>query len=127
MKAIKQIYHIKAPISRVWKALTDPKEIDRWGGGPAKMNSIVGAEFSLWGGSVFGKNIEVIPEKKLVQEWYSENKWDKPSIAKFTLEKEKTGAKVELIHTDMPIEEYNNLDEGWKIYYLGPMKEFLEK
>jgi len=38
MKIIKQKYTIKAPVARVWQAFVDPKIIDSWGGGPAKMD-----------------------------------------------------------------------------------------
>ena len=72
-KIIKQTYHIHAPISEVWKALVNPKYIDGWGGGPAKMNNKKGTKFSLWGGSIWGTNTEVVSEKKLIQDWYSDS------------------------------------------------------
>ncbi len=126
MKTIRQTYLIKSSVEEAWKALIDPKYINGWGGGPAKMNDKLGAEFSLWGGSIFGKNIEVKPGKKLVQEWYSEEKWEKPSIATFTLSEEKNGVKLTLFHTNVPDKAAEDIDEGWKIYYLGPLKKFLE-
>ena len=89
---IKQTYRIQAPIAEVWKAYVDPKYIDRWGGGSAKMDDRVGTKFSLWGGSIWGTNTKVIKEKKLVQEWYSESehgKWGQPSLVTFTLHKKK--------------------------------------
>lgn len=48
MKTIKQVYKINAPISEVWKALVDPKIINQWGGGPARMNDKLDTEFTLW-------------------------------------------------------------------------------
>ncbi len=53
MKVIKQTYIIKAPLEKVWNALTDPKIIEKWGAGPAIMDSKEGTEFSLWGGDIF--------------------------------------------------------------------------
>jgi activator of HSP90 ATPase len=67
---IKQTYKIKAPVKKVWEALVQPKDIAAWSGSPAKMNAKVGTKFSLWDGEIFGKNILVEPQKKLVQEWY---------------------------------------------------------
>lgn len=129
MKAIKKIikrYLIKAPVEKVWESLVDPEIINRWGAGPAVMSEEVGLDFTLWGGDVFGKNTEVIKNKKLVQDWYGGN-WEKPSKAIFTLTKKGKGTILELIHENVPDSEARNIDSGWDDYYLGPMKEYLEK
>ena len=125
MKAIRQTYHIKAPIGEVWKGLVDPKYIEGWGGGPAKMSDKVGSQFSLWGGDIYGKNIEVIANKKLVQEWFG-GKWDKPSIATFALSSKNDQTTIEFTHVDVPESEYKDIEQGWKDYYLGPLKDYLE-
>lgn len=126
MKSLNQTYHINASPKKVWQALVDPKIIHKWGGGEAKMDDKVGYRFSLWGSEIFGKNIEVDPEKKLVQEWYG-GRWDKPSIVTFTLEKDSTGTVLELNHEEIPDNELDDVDEGWKKFYLGPLKDLLEK
>ena len=124
-KPITKIYRIKAPISEVWRALTDVEYIEGWGGGPAEMDDKAGSEFSLWGGDIHGKNIEVKPSKKLVQEWYG-GKWQNPSILTFELKGENGGTMLTLTQTDVPEEEYSDIDAGWDDYYLGPLKEYLE-
>jgi activator of HSP90 ATPase len=128
MKTIKQTYVIKSSIEEVWKALVDVHYIDGWGGGPAKMDDKKGTKFSLWGGSIWGENLEVVPNKKLVQHWYSdeENKWEKPSKLTFTLHTEKDSVRLELIHENIPDENVDDIDQGWKDYYLGPLKNYLE-
>lgn len=126
MKTIKQTYLIDSSLEEVWKALVNPKYINAWGGGPAKMDDKVGTKFEFWGGDIHGKNIEVIPLKKLVQEWFGGN-WEKPSIVTFTLTEEKETVKIDLLHTDVPDNEAKDIDEGWKEYFLGPLKEYLEK
>ena len=125
MTTIKQTYLINASLEEVWKALTNPKYIDVWGGGPAKMDDKKGTHFEFWGGDIHGKNIEVTPKEKLVQEWFG-GSWKKPSIATFTLTKEKDKIKIDLLHTNIPDSEAKDIDEGWKQYYLGPLKEYLE-
>jgi len=126
-KIIKQKYEIAAPMEKIWKALTDVTVITAWGGGPAVMDANTGTEFSLWGGDIHGKNIEIVPGKKLVQEWYGGD-WPKPSLATFILSEPKPGITlVELIHEDVPEAEVENFDQGWKDYYLGALKDYLEK
>lgn len=49
----------------MWKALIDPKIIDKWGGGPSEMSSEIGFQFKVWDGDIYGKNIEVIPMRSL--------------------------------------------------------------
>lgn len=126
MKAIKKVYKISAPADQVWKALVDHEVINKWGGGPSKMDSKVDFEFSLWGGDIYGKNIEVIAQKKLVQEWFGGD-WPKPSIVTFDLKSEENGTILELEQIDVPQEDVDDIDQGWDDYYLGPMKEMLEK
>jgi len=126
MKTIKQVHHINAPVQKVWQALTDPKIIDSWGGGPAKMSAKAATSFSLRGGDIHGKNIEVVEGKKLVQEWFSGD-WKKPSKVTFNLKEEKTKKTVELLHEDVPDEEEADIAEGWNVYYMDEIKKFLEK
>lgn len=125
MKTIKQTYLISAPKDKVWQALVDPKIIDDWGGGPAKMKDEEGFEFSLWGGDIHGKNVIVLKEKQLVQEWVSGD-WEQPSKVTFNLSKEGDKTKIELIHEDIPDKDVKDIDDGWKRYYLSPLKELLE-
>ena len=130
MKAIEQSYFIHAPLSDVWNALVVPKVIDAWGGGPVTMIDKVGEKFSLWGGSIWGVNKEVLHKKKLVQEWYSDSDnapWDKPSLVTFMLHLEKDGVTLTLVQTNVPDVDAKDIEEGWKDYYLGPLKEYLEK
>ncbi|MCL6096844.1 MAG: SRPBCC domain-containing protein [Patescibacteria group bacterium] len=125
MKTIVQDYHINAPIEKVWEALVNSQDINNWGGGPAKMDDKEGTKFSLWGGDIYGTNIEVERFKKLVQEWYG-GKWEEPSIVTFKLEKHGNSTGVQLLHENVPDKEYDDIDKGWKEYYLGPLKEYAE-
>lgn len=125
MKIIRQTYKIKVPVEKVWAALTRPKEILGWGAGPAKMSAKKGARFSLWGGSIWGKNIAVMRNKKLVQEWYG-GKWDKPSILTIWIAEKKGVTEIKIEHQGVPQKEISDFASGWHDHYFGPMKEYLE-
>lgn len=126
MKTITQTYHIHAAPKLVWQALVNPKHINAWGGGPAKMSPKVGATFTLWGGDFHGVNIEVIANKRLVQAWY-ERDWEEPSIAIFSLTAETTGTKLVFTQRNVPVASLKDINEGWKEYYLGPLKHYVEQ
>lgn len=125
MKTIKHTYAIHSPIERVWRALVDPKMIEEWGGGPAIMDDQEGTKFSLWGGDIYGTNIEVEELDKLVQDWYA-GKWPAPSRVTFILTPEEEGTRVDLLHENVPDEEAKEIQDGWDSYYLGAIKSYLE-
>ena len=126
MKIIKQEYKINAPIEKVWEALTDSKEIERWSGAKATMKPQEGTKFKLWDGEIYGTNVKVVPLKTLVQNWYSGD-WDKPSILTFNLEKKDAKTVVKLTHQGVPENELNDIENGWKDYYMNPLKELVEE
>lgn len=126
MKSLHQTYHIKAPKALVWQALVDPKIIDAWGGGPVTMDDKEGTKFSLWGGDIHGTTTKVIPEKELAQDWFG-GKWDEPSHVTFRLLDEGGVTTVELDHTHIPDKELQDIADGWKSYYMGPLQDLLEK
>ncbi len=127
MKSLKQSTTINAPIEKVWDALVNSKAIEKWGAGPnVVMDDKVGTQFKLWDGDTHGKNIEVKQKARLVQEWVSGD-WAKPSRVEFNLhsDDDKT-TQLDLVHTNIPDDEYESIAQGWKDYYLGPMKKYLE-
>ena len=126
MKTIEQTYTIKAPIAKVWQALTDTSVIEDWGAGPnVVMDDQVGTQFKLWDGEIYGKNLKVVAPKLLVQEWYSDN-FMQPSEATFSLESKGDATVLKLVHKDLADDCLKDIGDGWKDYYLGPLKDFLE-
>lgn len=126
MPTIKQTYEINAKAEEVFDALVNPEIIQDWSGDEAKMSADVGAKFSLWGGQMFGTNLEVVKNKKLVQEWCYDQ-WDKPSKVTFTLKAKGKQTIVELLHEDVPEKSLTSITEGWDIYYLGAIREMFEE
>jgi activator of HSP90 ATPase len=124
MKIIQKSYVINASIEKVWDALVNPKTIEKWSGSKAVMSDIQGSDFKLWNGDIWGKNIEIQKESKLVQEWYG-GKWKEPSIVTFTLKKVGDGVQLDLKHINVP-EDIESFDTGWDDYYLGEIKKLLE-
>ncbi|MFN8249631.1 MAG: SRPBCC family protein [Ferruginibacter sp.] len=125
MKDYKKYYTISAPPEDVYNALTNEATIQLWTGEEAVMPLEPGAEFSLWEGSICGKNIEFVPGKKIVQEWYFGDQ-EPPSIVTIILHAAKNGTSAELRHTNIPEEDFDNITEGWDQNYFGSLIDFYE-
>lgn len=125
MKNFKKYFVIPAEPEEVFYALTNPFTIELWTGYPATMNAEVGTEFSLWEGDITGKNLEIITNKKIVQEWYFGDQPEK-SIVTLKIFENKKGTQLEVIHENIPDEDFENIVEGWNEYYIGAIIEFFE-
>ncbi|HMG91915.1 MAG TPA: SRPBCC family protein [Chryseolinea sp.] len=123
MKDFKKYYTLTAEPDEVYLAITKPETIQLWTGEPAEMSSEPGTEFSLWDGSIVGRNLEFEPGRKIVQQWYFEGH-DEPSIVTIKLHPMKTGTSVELKHTNIPDEDYEDIVDGWNNVYFASLAEF---
>jgi activator of HSP90 ATPase len=126
MKEFKKYYILSAPPMDVYLALTNPATIQLWSGEEAVMSTEPDAEFSLWEGSITGKNIAFEDGRKIVQQWYF-GEQEQPSIVTIKLHDHKHGTSVELKHTNIPDEDYENIVEGWDTTYFGALQEFYEE
>jgi activator of HSP90 ATPase len=128
MKDFKKYYIIPAPPEEVYLALTISATIQLWSGDLAEMSAEPGTEFSLWDGSIVGKNLEFETGKKIVQEWYfgDEPKQDEKSIVTIKLHPDAQGTSVELKHINIPDEDYDDIVDGWNDIYFGSLREFYE-
>ena len=123
MKDFKKYYIIPAQSEDIYLALTNPATIQLWTGEPAVMSTEPNTEFSLWEGSIEGMNIEFEPNKKIQQEWYF-GEQENASIVTIKLHQHKQGCSVELVHTNIPNEAYDDIVSGWNENYFGALEEF---
>ncbi|KKU96041.1 MAG: Activator of Hsp90 ATPase 1 family protein [Candidatus Gottesmanbacteria bacterium GW2011_GWA1_48_13] len=122
---IRQSYVIHSAASKVWDALTNSATITKWGAGPVKMDAKVGTKFKLWGGDIWGKNLKIAPKKQLVQEWY-DKRWKKPSQVTISLSEEHGITYLDMLQENVPDGDRDKINKGWKDFYFGPLKNFLE-
>lgn len=125
MKDYKKYYIIAAPPEEVYIALTNPATIQLWTGEKAEMSTEPGSEFSLWEDSIVGRNLEFIDGRKIVQQWYFGDQ-EEDSIVTIILHPHKQGTSIELRHTNIPDEAYQDIKEGWDESYFGALAEFYE-
>jgi uncharacterized protein YndB with AHSA1/START domain len=126
MKDYKKYFIIPATPEEVYLALTNPVTIHLWTGDKVEMSTVQGSEFSLWDGSIVGKNLEFEEGKKIVQEWYFGDQ-EEQSIVTIKLHPDKKGTSVELRHTNIPDEAYEDIVDGWNTAYFGDLRDFYEE
>ncbi|HSW80352.1 MAG TPA: SRPBCC domain-containing protein [Candidatus Saccharimonadales bacterium] len=127
MRSIEQTYTIKAPIEKVWLALTDANTAEKWGAGPAKVDAEVGGEFSYWDGDIHGKFTKIEPNKLIEQDWYGHDHPDHKYKVTFEIKGDEEKTTVHFLHEDIPDSDEDDWEAGWKDYYFDPIKELLEK
>ena len=138
-EAIQQELVFNASPRRVYEALTSGKQFDAItrlsdgdgllkaaGAKPTTINGEVGGTFTLFGGYITGRNLEMLPAERLVQAWRAGG-W-KPgafSIAAFSFVKDGTTTKLLFDHRGFPDGEGASLAQGWHAHYWGPLTTYL--
>jgi uncharacterized protein YndB with AHSA1/START domain len=138
-ETIRQTVVFKASRKRVYEALTDEKVFDKvvkagegmksgipLGSKPTQIAREVGGTFTLFGGHIFGRHLELVPEERIVQAWRVAT-WEAGvySIARFVLSDGAGTTKLAFEHTGFPNGLGQHLAEGWKGNYWEPMAKVL--
>jgi activator of HSP90 ATPase len=124
---INQEIIFKATPKQVYNALIDANQFSQvTGGAPTEISPEAGGSFSLFGGMIQGRNIELAPNKRIVQAWRASN-WDEGvySIARFELQAHDEDTLVIFEHTGFPESQGEHLAGGWKDNYWGPLERYL--
>jgi activator of HSP90 ATPase len=123
---------------RVYEALTDAKQFDKviqlsgvmqsmhLPDKPAQISREVGGAFTLFGGYITGRHVELVPNERIVQAWRTGG-WAPGvySIAKFEFVEQGAGSKIVFDHTGFPKGEAEVLASGWKAHYWEPLEKLL--
>ena len=99
-------------------------------GEKVQMNAVEGGEFSVFDDYCIGSNIELVPGKKIVQEWnFDEDGWDEEhfSICTFIFEECDGGTKMSFTQEEVPAECYDALKHGWSEFFWNPIMDALEQ
>ena len=125
MKQFKKYFQFSASPGDVYNALTNKLMIEIWTGETAEMEEVPGTEFSMWDGSICGKNIEFVKDRKIVQEWYFGE--DEDSLVTIKLHPKNGGTSMEVVQTNIPDEAYKNIADGWQEDYYAAMNQLFEE
>jgi len=116
---IHQEIDLRARPDRVYAALLDAKLFASITGGLAtEITAEAGGAFSCFGAHIVGRNVELVPNRRIVQAWRVTT-WPEGvySIARFELRPRGEGTSLVFDHTGFPSELREHLAQGWEDHY----------
>jgi activator of HSP90 ATPase len=118
MSNIHQEVTFSAAPARIYQALVDSKRFGELTGAPASGDSTEGAPFSVFGGHITGRHVDLVPGKRVVQAWRAKT-WPEGlySIVRFELLAEGSGTKLVFDHDAFPADMKDHLAKGWQSNY----------
>ena len=124
---------------RVYDALTLTQQFDQvvrlsaavqsgmnLGKAPTEISRMEGGTFTLFGGHIVGRHVELVANERIVQAWRVVD-WPRGvySMVKFELVEQGRGTQIIFDHTGFPNGQAEHLAEGWKSNYWEPLQKFL--
>ena len=128
-KLVRQSVTFKATPHQVYEALMDSRKHAQFTGDAASISRKVGGKIMAYGGYITGTNLELVPDKKIVQTWHAAD-WPEGHTSRVTFRltpAEGGGAHLTFTHSGVPDEHYKAIKQGWIDNYWTPMKAMLEK
>jgi len=122
---IHQEIDLNASPQKVYEALLDSKQFTEFSARAAEINREVGGAFSLFKGHIIGRNLELVPNQRIVQGWrvvtWPEGAY---SIARFDLKPQGSGTHVVFDHIGFPEGLHDDLAQGWEENYWSLLKKY---
>lgn len=132
------VFHVDR--KRIYEALTDARQFDEIvrlsaamrsgaiGSKPAEISDEIGGAFTIFGGYIVGRQLDLLPGERIVQAWRPQS-WSPGdySIAKFVLVEEGPTTRIVLDHKGFPEGLAQHLAEGWKENYWDPLQKYFSQ
>jgi activator of HSP90 ATPase len=123
--SIHYVLNFNASPEQFYQAILDAKHFAEFSGMPATIDATAGGAFSMFGGLIQGRNIELVVNQRIAQAWRPAS-W-KPgvySVVHFEFKPAGTGTSLTFDHTGFPSGLYDHLDWGWKNRYWSPLTKY---
>jgi len=124
--SLHQEVDFKSSPRRIYEILLDSKRFTAFSGEPAEISHDEGGAFSMFGGKIVGRNVELIPDQRIVQAWRPAS-WNpgEYSLVKFELKPQGSQTRVLLDHTGFHEGDFGHFDSGWRQHYWEPLAKYL--
>ncbi len=120
---------IQASPNRIYAAWLDERQHSAFTGGRATVEPWVGGRHTAWEGFIEGMLVELDTGRRLTMTWRTTDfpKDADDSRVEVRLDPVAGGTKVSIVHTNIPEGHAEKIKQGWKEFYLDPMKKFFSK
>jgi activator of HSP90 ATPase len=125
-RTIKQSILLPATPVEVYDAIVNARKHAAFTGAPAKSANRVGGKFTAWDGYITGKYLKLVPGKKIVEEWRT-NQWPAdypPSRIELSFERVAKATRLTMVQAEVPAAQAPQYRQGWKDYYWTPLKAY---
>lgn len=124
------IYHtvvLPASAEILFDMYLDPSAHQAITGSPVLIGDERGAQFEAFNGSLTGKTIDVVRPTLIIQSWRSENfkDTDPDSTLILSFTPEGNEGRIDLVHLDVPNQDYDGVNQGWEQHYWVPWHAYL--
>ena len=115
---------LKTSPQRIYDLLLSSKQFAALTGAPAEIDPRAGGAFTTFGKLIEGRNVELIPHRRIVQAWRPAA-WEPGvySIVRFELRPGGSETTIVLHHTGFPEGDFKHLEWGWVHHYWEPLKK----
>ena len=126
---IKQLIVLPAAAESLYAMYMDPAKHGEITGAPVIISSETGSEFHAFGGQLSGTMLSVIPARLVIQSWRSThfNQDDPDSTLILAFVPEAKGGRIDLVHIDVPAQDYQGVTQGWETHYWEPWRRYLAR
>ena len=129
VKTIRQKVLIPATPADVYEAFIDPGIHAKFTGSPAKGSRRVGSHFHACGGYIDSVHRELVPGKRIVQDW-STTEWPAGapvSRLELTFKPVTRGTELRMVHSNVPASQAGSYEQGWIDYYWKPLGAYFKE
>jgi activator of HSP90 ATPase len=124
---ITQSIVLPASAEELYTTYLDPKLHAAVTGAPVAISALPGSAFRAFDGSISGTTLSVIAPRLIIQSWRSikfhDNDPDSTLILSFA--PEGSQGRIDLIHIDVPEQDFLGVSQGWEQYYWTPWRNYL--
>ena len=95
-------------------------------GMPVTLQPHAGGVFRAFDGNLAGKILHIEPKILIVQTWRAAN-WPltaMDSVLALSFWAAEDGARIELVHANVPDEDFAGVSQGWEKYYWTPWRAY---
>jgi activator of HSP90 ATPase len=118
---------LPASAEYLYQTYLDPALHAQFTGAPVTVSAESGTPFSAFGGMISGTTLVAIAPRLIVQSWRSSNfkESDPDSTLVLTFVPEGANGRIDLVHIDVPEQDYQGVSEGWEKFYWTPWRRHL--